>query len=132
MTQQALQLAVKLDLGTDSDAAEADQSIRLMRNELLQLDATSVDLVGNIEAPADTKAFGLASVGSLVVSLTAAPVLRAVVEVVRAWVSRNANRSAKLVVAGEAIEVTGISPEQQQRLIDEWLMRVAEKSDAGA
>jgi hypothetical protein len=129
MTQQALQLAVKLDLGPDGDGAEADRSMRLMRNELLQLDATSVDLVGNIDAPAGTKAFGLASVGSLVVNLTAAPVLRAIVEVVRAWVARNANRSAKLVVAGETIELTGISADQQQRLIDEWLMRVAEKSD---
>jgi hypothetical protein len=125
-----LQVAVKLDLGPDGDATEADRSTRLLRNELLQLDAASVDLVGNIDAPAGTKAFGLASVGSLIVNLTAGPVLRAVVDVVKAWVARNANRSAKLVVAGETIELTGISPAQQERLIDEWLIRVTEKSHA--
>jgi hypothetical protein len=47
-----------------------------------------------------------------------------------AWIQRGSSRSAELVVAGESIKLTGISAEQQQRLIDEWIARVAEKSDA--
>ena len=81
--------------------------------------------------PDGAKGLGLASVGSLLINLTALPVLRAVTDVVRAWVARNANRSATLVVSGESIKLTGISPQQQDRLIDEWLARVAAKSGAG-
>ena len=131
MAEQALQLAINLGVGPEDDGTEADRSARLLRSELLQLDVASADLADAAGEPDGAKGFGLASVGALLVNLTALPVLRAIADVVVAWIARGANRSAKLVVAGESIELTGISPQQQQRLIDEWIARVSEKSDAG-
>ena len=130
MAEQALELAIDLGVGQEDDGTEADKSARLLRSELLQLDVAAVDLQGTTGEPEGSKGFGLASVGSLLVNLTALPVLSAVADVVVAWIQRGSSRSAKLVVAGESIELTGISSEQQQRLIDEWIARVAEKSDA--
>jgi hypothetical protein len=128
VTEQALQLTVNLSAGPEDDGTEADRSTRLLRSELLELDVASAELADGTEPPDGAKGLGLASAGSLLVNLTTLPVLRAVTEVVRAWVARNANRTAKLVVDGVSIDVTGISSQQQERLIDEWIARVAEKS----
>jgi hypothetical protein len=130
MTAQELRLAINLGVGPEDDGTEADRSARLLRSELLQLDVVSADLAPATAEPEGAKGFGLAAIGSLLVNLTALPVLRAVADVVVAWIGRDDNRSAKLVIAGESIEITGISAQQQERLIDDWIARVAEKSDA--
>jgi len=130
VAEHSLQLAINLGVGPEGDGSEADRSARLLRNELLQLDVTSADLASAAVEPEGTKGIGLASVSSLLVNLTALPVLRTIADVLVAWIDRGANRSAKLVVAGESIELTGISPQQQRRLIDEWITRITEKSDA--
>jgi hypothetical protein len=118
-------LGLQLGLGPAGDEHQLDDMTRQLRAELLELDVEGVDLVDAGMALATAKGFGLVEVGGLIVKLGGGEVLRKVVETVRAWLARDANRSAKLVVSGNAIELTGLTAKQQQQLIETWIQQVA-------
>lgn len=125
------ELAVKLDLGSQADPEEVEELTRSLRDELLQLDVHTVNLVNAGLAPEGTKGFGLLEVGALIVKFGSSGALGKVVDTIRRWAALGANRSAKLVVDSESIEVTGISTAQQQQLIDEWVRVVSSKVASG-
>lgn len=125
------ELAVKLDLGPQAGPEEVDELARSLRDELLQLDVHTVDLVNAGVAPEGTKGFGLLEVGALIVKFGSSGALRKVVDTIRRWAAHDANRSAKLVVGSESLEVTGISTVQQQQLIDEWVRVVSSNVGSG-
>jgi hypothetical protein len=53
-----------------------------------------------------------------------------VIETVRAWVARGQGgqqRTAELTVGDKAIKLTGVSADQQDRLIEQFVSAVAEK-----
>ena len=76
------------------------------------------------EAPEDAKDAGLLAAGELVVGLVASPVvLASVIDAVRSWLGRNRARSVKLTLDGDALEVSGVSSAEQDRLIDLWVSR---------
>ena len=56
--------------------------------------------------------------------LVAGPqVLASVIDAVRSWLGRNRARSVRLSLGGDALEVSGVSSAEQDRLIDLWVSR---------
>jgi hypothetical protein len=50
-------------------------------------------------------------------------VLTTLINVLQSWLSRHERRSMTLKIGDDELEVTGISSEQQQQLINDWLSR---------
>jgi hypothetical protein len=45
------------------------------------------------------------------------------VAAIQGWLGRSQQRSVKLELDGDVLELTGVSSRDQQRLVDEWLRR---------
>jgi len=126
MTVGQAKLSVELQAGLDTDAEELAQIANRLRAELLDLDVDTVRRPVQGEAPGDTKGADLLAAGQLVVGLVATPeVLASIIGTVRAWLGRNRARSVKLTLGGDALEVSGVSSAEQERLIDLWVSRHA-------
>jgi hypothetical protein len=82
-----------------------------------------VELVRGGEPPPGTRAVELAALGALVVTVAQSPLLGPVVAAVRSWLAGAPQRSVKLELDGDALELTGLSSKEQRRLTDEWLSR---------
>ena len=118
------ELSVKLQAGPDTDGEELGQLASRLRAELLDLDVDSVRQPVRGEAPGDAKGADLLAAGELVVGLVAGPsVLASVIDAVRSWLGRNHARSVRLSLGGDALEVSGVSSAEQERLIDLWVTR---------
>lgn len=62
------------------------------------------------------------SLGTLLVTLASTPELfTAIVGTVREWLSRARSRSVKVKLGDSELELTGVSSEQQERLISDWI-----------
>jgi hypothetical protein len=118
------ELSVQPQPGPDTDAEELAELVGRLRTELLDLDVDAVRQPTHGEAPEGSKAAGLVTVGELVVRLMTSPeVLASIIGAVGSWVRRNRVRSVKLTLDGDALEVTGVSSAEQERLIDLWVTR---------
>ena len=123
----AAQITLQVDLGPEADEEEvADATSRLQR-ELLDLDVDAVEPVRGGPAPAGTKAVDVLAIGGLVVTLANSAGLSAVVGTIRSWLSGGRERSVEIAVDGDVLKVTGVSSEEQHRLIDSWLERHADR-----
>lgn len=56
---------------------------------------------------------------------TSPELLASIIAGVRSWLGRNRVRSVKLTLDGDALEVSGVSSAEQDRLIDLWVARHA-------
>jgi hypothetical protein len=110
-------------VGPDSDAEEVAEATLQLRRELLDLDVEAVALQRAGEPPPGTRAVELAALGALVVTVTQSELLGPVVAVVRAWLAGSPQRSIKLELDGDVLELTAVSSREQRRLTDEWLRR---------
>ena len=118
-------IGLQLSLGGDGDDRELDELTRLLQEELRGLDVSSVETVGEVAAPAEAKGFGLAAAGGLVVKLISGEAFKNIIEAAKAWTSRNAGRSVKVVLGDNSIEVSNISATQLQRLIETFERQVS-------
>jgi membrane-associated two-gene conflict system component 1 (EACC1) len=124
MAAGAAELSVELQAGPGTDAEELVQLAGRLRAELLDLDVDAVRQPVRGEAPGGAKGAGLLAAGELVVGLVASPpVLASVIDAVRSWLGRNRARSVKLTLDGDALEVSGVSSAEQDRLIELWVAR---------
>jgi len=107
----------------DGDLDLLEQATANLRAELLELDVADVAPIGAGQAPPGTRAVDATEVGGLLVSINQVPILlRHLVDAVRHWLSRDREgRTAKLVIAGDSLVVTGITGAEQERLIEAWL-----------
>jgi hypothetical protein len=106
----------------DSDTEELDLMTSQLRQELLQLDVDDVRLLREGPAPSGVKGLDLAAIGTLLVNMKlSSAALTRLVNVVRSWVGRPGNRAVKMSLAGDSIQVTGLSPADQHRLIEQWI-----------
>ena len=70
----------------------------------------------------------LLALGGLVVQFILQPgVLTSIVDGVRSWLQRQSARSVKLTLDGDSLEVTGVSSEEQDRLVELWIARNANR-----
>jgi hypothetical protein len=99
-----------------------------LRAELLQLDVEDVRPLPAGEAPPGSRAFEVAAVGALLVSLgKSADGLRAVVGAVRVWLARGdgVRRTVRLELGGDVLELSEATAADQQRLIEVFVSRHA-------
>ena len=73
--------------------------------------------------PPGTKAVEVAALGALIVGVAKSQVLVNVVAAVRSWLGGQQQRSVRLELDGDVLELTGVSSKEQRRLADEWLQR---------
>lgn len=126
MGGEAGELAAVLDPGPGVDSEEAFELTQRLRGELLELDLDGVELKGDGEAPDGAKAVELLTIGGLVLKFALnSAVLKSVVETTTVWLGRQQARSVKLTLDGDTLELTGVSSEDQSRLVDEWVARHA-------
>jgi hypothetical protein len=118
-------LGIQLGVGPDDDAEEVAEATLQLRHELLELDVDAVELPKTGEAPPGTRAVELAALGALAVTVAKSQLLGPVVAAIRAWLAASPQRSIKLELDGDTLELTGLSSNEQRRLTDEWLRRHA-------
>ena len=116
-----------LGLDPDADAAELDEEARQLERELLELDVEDVARLAEGPPPPGARAVEAAVVGTVVVT-AAKEVVGAVVRMLVLWVGRRSNRSVKLTIGEDSIELSDVSAEDQRRLVESFLVRHAASS----
>jgi hypothetical protein len=120
------QIAAVLDGGPEHDVEELADLTQRLRDELLELDVDTVEPATGGAAPDGAKGLELLAVGGLIVRFAMkASVLRGVVDATVGWLGRQQARSVKLTLDGDTLELTGVSSDEQQRLIEHWVARHA-------
>jgi hypothetical protein len=117
-------LIIRID-SASADEEELERSTHQLRDELLDMNLQSVDLVKKGNPPKGSKAGEeIVSWGSLIVGLVASGgVLPNLVGTVQSWLSRRENQKITMQIGADKLEVTGVSNEQQDKLIDAWINR---------
>src|SRR5215211_2864718 len=123
MEEQPARLGIQVAVGPDADPEEVAEATLQLRRELLDLDVEAVELPRGGEPPPGTRAVELAALGALVVTVGQSPLLGPVLAAVRSWLAGAPQRSIKLELDGDTLELSGISSTEQRRLVDEWLGR---------
>ena len=119
-------LELQLELAAEGDPGEVAEMTARLRRELIQLDVQAVDQREAAKLPTGAKAAEAMMLGTLVVTLArSAGTLASVVRATQAWLSRSKGRTVKVELAGDSIELTGVSSRDQQRLIESWIERHA-------
>lgn len=124
MNEDLSQLEINLSIDDDISPLELEELTAAMRRELLQLDVQSVDRVSAGPPPDGAKGIELAELGALIVSIgKATPVLGQVVSVIEAWAARSPNRTVKLTLDGDTLELDGVSEREQRQVVRDWMAR---------
>lgn len=116
----------RLTVRVHDDLADRDEVAAMtagLRRELLDLDVAAADPVPAGPAPPGAKAVDLEALGALLVTIAESPVLAAVVSAVTAWLAGRRQRSVKLEIDGDVLELTGVPSGEQRRLTQTWLAR---------
>jgi hypothetical protein len=118
------ELTLKIDAGSDADEAERTELARHLRQTLLELSE-----VEHIEGSAATlprlsKSVGPIDWSTLLVTLAASGgVVTTLINTVQSWLSRHPQTTITVKLGDDEIVMTGASPADQRRLINEWLRR---------
>jgi hypothetical protein len=120
-------LDVQVDLGSEADPEEVAEATSQLRRELLELDVEAVELARAGEPPPGTRAVDFMALGTLVVTLANSQLLNGVVGAMRSWIGGHPQRSIKLELDGDVLELSGVSSEEQRRPADAWLRRCARR-----
>lgn len=119
---QPMTLSIDL-IRPDADPEDVAEAAVRLRRELLGLDVEAVEMVGGGEPPPGTRTADLVMLGALVVTIANSKLLPSVVTVIQSWLSRSQQRSIKLELGGDVLELTGLPSNEQRRLTDEWVRR---------
>jgi hypothetical protein len=123
MTSSITQLRLNIAGGDASDREEIAELARQLQEELLDLDVISVDPV-EVRMPSGSKSGEAMSVGAFVIGLVASShLLGAITSVVQSWLTRVGERSVKLELDDDILEVRGISSREQHELVRRWIDR---------
>jgi hypothetical protein len=122
-------MGTEIQVGVEgSDTGRLEELAIQLRQEILELDVESVQPYAVGEAPEGTRGSAAAVAGALVVSLQ--PTMAAVtslVALVRDWLRRSgAQRSVRVEIDGDVLELTGTSTEVQLRLVNDWINKHSE------
>jgi hypothetical protein len=109
-----------------ADAARLAALTGYLRSELLRLDVEDVRALPAGEPPPGTRAFGVATVGALMVALgQSAEALRSVVSAIGDWLGRGAgkDRTIRLELDGDVLELSQANAADQEQLIELFVRR---------
>jgi hypothetical protein len=114
----------------EEDPEEIERITYNLRDDLAEVDAIEkVDLVTKEgeKAPEGSKAGAeVAALGSLLVTLgasAASSVIPNLTSSLQSWLTRHERRKISLEIGGDKLEMTGVSDQQQQQLIEAWISR---------
>jgi hypothetical protein len=128
MTERITRLDLCIAAGPEADTEELAVLAVQLREQLLELDIESAEPTTVGQAPPGTRAGEVLLAGVLTVMLAqSSGLLTAVVETVKSWASLGRERSVKLELDGDVLEVTGITRTNQRELIQTWIDRHAER-----
>jgi hypothetical protein len=116
-------LAIQVASGPDADPEELATAAGQLREGLLELDIDNVELERTEAPPVGSKAVDLVEIGSLIVT-AAQSQLGQVVAVIGSWLASRPERTVRLEIDGDVLELRGVSSSEQQRLTNAWLARV--------
>ena len=123
MEDRPTRLGIGVAAGPDTGPEDVAEATLQLRRELLDLDVDAVEVPRVGEPPPGARAVDLGALGALVVSLGQSQLLTAVVVAVQSWLSRSPQRSIRLELGGDVLELTGVASDEQRRLTNEWLRR---------
>lgn len=109
-----------------ADAERLDTLTGFLRSELLQLDVTDVTALRAGAPPPGARAFDVAVVGGLLVSLSRSALgLPAVVSAIRTWLARGdgVRRTVRMEIGGDVLELSEATLADQDRLIGLFISR---------
>jgi hypothetical protein len=114
-----------------ADDERIQQLTGFLWEELAGLDGVEPHLARDGEIPEGARAIEAVAVGAVVVKLFESGAVRAVVGTIRSWLGRGAGapRSVRLEIDGDAIEVSGVSSEQQESLVEMFIRRHSPRDD---
>jgi hypothetical protein len=118
---ESLRLVLRVN-DTDADDQQRDELARRLRDELMALNIT-VEGVTAGEAPPSAKAVEVAAIGALMLTLSQSPVLAAIITAVSNWLGQRRQRTVRLELGGDVLELSGQPSQEQRRAIDAWLRR---------
>ena len=123
MAGERLSLRVELDTDADAGADVQDELTRALREELLDLDVDAVERPAGA-VPDGARGVDAVALGTLLVTLGQGA-LGIVASAIGRWVTRRGGRSVTLELDGDRIELSGVSDEDQRRLIETFVARHA-------
>jgi hypothetical protein len=128
MKDKPVSIELRVGIATDSDDEELAELTGRLRRQLLDLDVARVDRPETGDAPIGAKGADAIALGTLVVTLARSPgAITAVAKAVHRWVTAQRDRTAKLGLDGDTIELTGVSSRDQERLVELWIDRHAKE-----
>jgi hypothetical protein len=122
MSETGVGLRLEIGIEPEAEAAEIDEAVSQLRDELLELDVEAVRVPAGEPAPPGSRGIEAGALGTLLVAagrVAVGPIVLAV----QSWVTRRATRSVKLTIENDSLELTNVSPEDQRRLIESFLAR---------
>jgi hypothetical protein len=123
MTEQPATLGIQVAVGPDAPAEEIAEATMRLRRDLLDLDVEAVEPPRAGEPPPGSRAVDVAALGALLVTVGQSSLLSPIVTVIRSWLAGSPQRSIKLELGDDVLELSGLSSAEQRRLTDEWLRR---------
>jgi hypothetical protein len=122
VSESAIGLSLEIGLDPDADAGELEYATSQLRQELLDADVDRVDFAAGEPAPLDARGFDMAALGTLLV-VAGRGAIRPMIQVIESWVVRRSSRSVKITIAGDSLELTNASREEQRRVVESFLAR---------
>jgi Effector Associated Constant Component 1 len=122
MTDESAQLTLRVE-DDEADPEELADLVAHLRRELLDLDVKAVESPRLGEPPPGSRAVDLVALGTLIVTFAKSELLVTVVTSIRAWLAGSQQRSVKVTLDGDTLELTGLSSKDQHQVIDQWLKR---------
>jgi hypothetical protein len=116
-------IQICLDIQGDEDITEREMAefTRQLQREVLKVDVESADLPsGERSLPAGAKAADPVTWGVILVTLASSGTFGTLATILYSWVTRNKQVSVSVEIDGHKLELTGVTPEERQRLIDLW------------
>ena len=123
MSATGTQVVLEVDAGADADEEEVAELVLRLRDDVKALDVGSVQLARSGTAPPGAKSVDPVEWGRLLVEIASSPALLALIHTANAWVARQRRGRVRVKIGEDEIVLTGVSSNDQRRLIDDWLAR---------
>lgn len=119
----------ELTIEVSVDGADSDEIMELtsqLRDSLLELDVEAVYAPSKGAAPEGSKGVESLQLGSLIVQfLLQEGVLESVIRVLKSWLGHRSDRSVKVTLGDDSLELTGATSAQVSQLVEVWVRRHA-------
>ena len=112
-----------IDTGPDADERDLQELTVQLRQELKDLSVVeSVDLARKREAPESAKPVDPIAWGDIILALAASGgVITTLINMLQNWLTRHERVSVSIEIGGDKLQLGGVTPDQQQRLIETWI-----------